>query len=159
MRLDVPQAVPRRRESESTPPAPPLDPSPMERRHETLAARAADRRPMPQASQSRLRQPDSTHKPVSPSIAPRDQRTRRDAIPQLAIGLSLREEERRVLAEVGRFRVVRTAILPSPSIAIGTHAWNAILRSYAKKGLCKLTPSTLDGTVAAVGSSVSRWFR
>jgi hypothetical protein len=40
-----------------------------------------------------------------------DQRPRREAIPQQAIGLSLREEERKVLAEVGRFRVVRTSDL------------------------------------------------
>jgi hypothetical protein len=37
-----------------------------------------------------------------------DQRTRREAIPQQAIGLSLREEERKLLTEVGRFRVVTT---------------------------------------------------
>jgi hypothetical protein len=40
-----------------------------------------------------------------------DQRPRREAMPQQAIGLSLREEERKVLAEVGRFRVVRTSDL------------------------------------------------
>jgi hypothetical protein len=40
-----------------------------------------------------------------------DQRPRREGIPQQAIGLSLREEERKVLAEVGRFRVVRTSDL------------------------------------------------
>jgi hypothetical protein len=37
-----------------------------------------------------------------------DQRTRRNEIPQQAVGLSLRDEERKVLAEVGRFRVVIT---------------------------------------------------
>jgi hypothetical protein len=37
-----------------------------------------------------------------------DQRSRREAIPQQVVGLSLREEERKVLAEVGRFRVVTT---------------------------------------------------
>jgi hypothetical protein len=40
-----------------------------------------------------------------------DQRPRREGIPQQAIGLSLREEERKVLAEVGRFRVIRTSDL------------------------------------------------
>jgi DNA-binding transcriptional ArsR family regulator len=111
MRLDVPQELPRRRELESAPSAPGLDASPVERRRESLAARAADRRPMPQAPPSRPRQPDRTHKPVSPSITPRDHRPGRDAIPQQTIGLSLREEERKVLAEVGRFRVVRTSDL------------------------------------------------
>jgi DNA-binding transcriptional ArsR family regulator len=37
-----------------------------------------------------------------------DQRSRREAIPQQVVGLPLREEERKVLAEVGRFRVVTT---------------------------------------------------
>ena len=37
-----------------------------------------------------------------------DQRPRRQAIAQQAIGLSLREEERKILTEVGRFRVVAT---------------------------------------------------
>ena len=45
------------------------------------------------------------------AIAHTDQRPRRESIPQQAIGLSVREEERRVLAEVGRFRVVRTSDL------------------------------------------------
>jgi hypothetical protein len=44
-------------------------------------------------------------------IALTDHRPRRETIPQQAIGLSLREEERKVLAEVGRFRVVRTSDL------------------------------------------------
>lgn len=39
---------------------------------------------------------------------PMDQRPRRNAIPAQAIGLSLREEERKVLADVGRFRVIST---------------------------------------------------
>ena len=37
-----------------------------------------------------------------------DQRTRRQAIPQQVVGLSLRDEERKVLAEVARFRVITT---------------------------------------------------
>jgi len=46
-----------------------------------------------------------------PAIAHTDQRPRREAIPQQAIGLSLRDEERKVLAVVGRFRVVQTSDL------------------------------------------------
>ena len=37
-----------------------------------------------------------------------DQRPRRNDLPHQVIGMSLREEERKVLAEVGRFRVVTT---------------------------------------------------
>jgi hypothetical protein len=111
MRHDLPQDLPIRRAPEPSRPAPPLEPSPIERRRESLAARAIDRRPMPHAPQHRPHQPERPHKAEWPSIAPTDQRPRREGIPQQAIGLSLREEERKVLAEVGRFRVVRTSDL------------------------------------------------
>jgi hypothetical protein len=111
MRLDLPQELPRQRAPESPHSAPPLEPSPIEWRRESLAARAADRRAMPQAPQNRSRHPAPSpqpeRRPVTPN-RPMDQRTRREAIPQQAIGLSLREEERKLLTEVGRFRVVTT---------------------------------------------------
>jgi hypothetical protein len=66
---------------------------------------------MPHAPQNRPRQLERTRQAEPLSIAPMDQRPRREGIPQQAIGLSLREEERKVLAEVGRFRVVRTSDL------------------------------------------------
>lgn len=50
-----------------------------------------------------------------------DQRPRREAIPQQAIGLSLREEERKVLSEVGRFRVVATRDL-AETVYAGRHS-------------------------------------
>lgn len=111
MRHDIPQEVPRRRTPETSPAVPPLEPSPMERRRESLAARAADRRPMPHAPQNRSRQMDCSRQSDRPVVTPMDQRPRRETIPQQAIGLSLREEERKVLREVGRFRVVRTSDL------------------------------------------------
>lgn len=111
MRHDLPQDLSIRRAPESSSSATPLEPSPIERRRESLAARAIDRRPMPHAPQDRSHQPERPHKAKRPSIAPMDQRFRREGIPQQAIGLSLREEERKVLAEVGRFRVVRTSDL------------------------------------------------
>jgi len=110
MRLDLPRDIPRRREPEPSRSDTPLEPSPVELRREALAARAADRRPMPQAPQNRTRFPEreSGSERTVPLDRPMDQRPRRPAIPQQAVGLSLREEERRVLAEVGRFRVVAT---------------------------------------------------
>lgn len=111
MRHDLPQDLPIRRAPEPSRSATPLEPSPIERRRESLAARAIDRRPMPHAPQNRPHQPERPHKAERPSIASMDQRPRREGIPQQAIGLSLREEERKVLAEVGRFRVVRTSDL------------------------------------------------
>lgn len=38
----------------------------------------------------------------------RDRRPRRDTLPQQMVGLALRDEERKLLAEVGRFRVIAT---------------------------------------------------
>jgi hypothetical protein len=111
MRLDLPQELPRRRAPDARPAAPSIEPSPIEVRREALATRAADRRVMPQAPQNRSRHlaPPGKSDPnrVEPDRA-MDRRPRREAIPQQAIGLSLREEERKVLAEVGRFRVVAT---------------------------------------------------
>ena len=110
MRLDLPRDLPLRREPEPPRSDTPLEPSPVELRREALAARAADRRPMPQAPQNRPRHPkrESGSERTVPLDRPMDQRPRRQTIAPQAIGLSLREEERKVLAEVGRFRVVTT---------------------------------------------------
>jgi hypothetical protein len=111
MRLDLPQELPRRRVPDAPPTSPSVEASPIEARREALAARAADRRVMPQAPPNRSRHlaPPSKSDPnrIEPDRAA-DRRPRREAIPQQAIGLSLREEERTVLMEVGRFRVVAT---------------------------------------------------
>jgi hypothetical protein len=66
---------------------------------------------MPHAPHNRSREPEHPRAMERSTIAHTDQRPRREAIPQQAIGLSLRDEERKVLAEVGRFRVVRTSDL------------------------------------------------
>jgi hypothetical protein len=111
MRLDLPQELPRRRDPEGPRSDTPLEPSPVEVRREALAARAADRRPMPHAPQNRPRnrEPEAkTEDRTIPLDRTMDQRPRRQAIPQQVVGFSLREEERRVLSEVGRFRVVTT---------------------------------------------------
>lgn len=111
MRHDLPQELPRQRAPQGPRPAPPLEPSPIELRLESLAARAADRRVMPQSPQNRSRHLAPPQKSDRHTIAlgrTMDQRPRREALPQQTIGLSLREEERKVLTEVGRFRVVAT---------------------------------------------------
>lgn len=66
---------------------------------------------MPQAPQNRIRplvppQESGRHRIVPDRMM--DQRLRREALPQQIIGLPLREEERKVLTDVGRFRVVAT---------------------------------------------------
>lgn len=111
MRLDVPQELPRRRGPEATSSVPVLEPSPLELRREALAARALDRKPMPQAPQNRPRKHEPAHRSERHASVSMDQRPRRHTIPPQAIGLNLRDEERKVLAEAGRFRVVRTSDL------------------------------------------------
>lgn len=110
MRLDLPQELPRRRAPEASRSAPPLEPSPVEQRREKLAARAADHRApqVPHTKRDRPVRPERSREPGQRHDQSMDQRTRREAIPQQVIGLSLREEERKVLAEVGRFRVITT---------------------------------------------------
>ncbi len=110
MRLEIPDEIPRRRATGERSSEQPLEPSPVERYREALAAIATDRHTVPHAPRNRLREPappkDKRH--AIPDDRPTDQRPRRQSIPPQAIGLSFREEEQKVLTEVGRFRVVAT---------------------------------------------------
>lgn len=107
MQFDIPHDVPRRRRPES-PETPSLESSPVERRREHLSELAENPR------QLGIPRPDvreRAHLEVrnfrSREI-PHDQRPQRDHIPPQAIGMSLRSEELKLLAEVGRFRVIST---------------------------------------------------
>jgi len=115
MRRDLPHEMSRPRTPEAPRSAPPLAPSPIERRHDDLAARAENRRvlqvPHPNRDRSRPERPRESRQRSVSHDRPMDQRPRRQTIAPQAIGLSLREEERKVLAEVGRFRVVTTGDL------------------------------------------------
>lgn len=108
MRLEHTPEVPRRHDPK--PSAPPIQASPIEVRRERLASRAQDRRalniprPIPARAQKIERTREPRQSAQSHSV---EHRQRRDQIPAQAIGLSLREQERQVLNEVGRFRVVR----------------------------------------------------
>jgi len=113
MRLDIPQELPRKRAPEAPRSAPPLEAGPLEQRRERLTNLRDERRmpniPRPERK-SEVSQPreqrDRTHRP--PHDQPIERRVRRNEIPQTIVGLSLREEERKALAEIGRFRVVAT---------------------------------------------------
>lgn len=113
MRLDLPQELPRRRVPEAQRPVLPLEPSPVERRRETLADRAGEHRgpkvspPRREHTVSPQRPREQKQRPVSHEASV-ERRPRRDDLPNQMIGVSLREEEQKVLAEVGRFRVVTT---------------------------------------------------
>jgi hypothetical protein len=108
MRLDLPNDIPHGVERERQPeknPSPPLRPSPLERHRESLKEQAEHprnvQRPAPQA---RPEGPEADRK----HAIPQDKRIRRDRIPAQGIGVSLREEELKLLSTVGRFRVVST---------------------------------------------------
>lgn len=113
MRLDIPDLphdLPRRPPERS---APGLEPSPFERRRERLAQRAQQYRGPTVHSPRRNREVPHA-RPKERKVRQRDleqsvdHRPRRNDLPNQMISVSLREEERKVLAEVGRFRVITT---------------------------------------------------
>ena len=119
MRLDIPQELPRRREGEDRSPGQPeertvtrkLPDNPVLHRLKSLEESAADNRwNRPQATRKRAEPPREVprqrHHPV-PSPDPR--RPARTATN--IVGLELRPEEKELLREAGRFRIVRTADL------------------------------------------------
>ncbi len=114
MRLDLPDNIPpdlRRRQQTEPAPAPPLEPSPVERHRESLEEQAERHRKVTQPpAEHRHHELRGSELAKVPEL-PHDQRIQRDRIPPQAIGLSLRDEELKLLSAVGRFRVVSTADL------------------------------------------------
>jgi hypothetical protein len=119
MRIDIPQELPRRREENDTTPgssdsrAVPrkLPDNPIHHRLKSLEERAADYRwtsprPKPRQVEPTHDVPRERRRPV-PSADPR--RPARTA--SNIVGMELRPEEKQLLREAGRFRVVRTADL------------------------------------------------
>ncbi|HTF65729.1 MAG TPA: hypothetical protein VK638_23875 [Edaphobacter sp.] len=110
MQIDLPHDLPRRQTE--APKSPPLEPSPVERRRERLAARAEDRRGS--GTRSRRDRGVPKQRPREPKgrkitrEQPQERRTRRNDIPQKIVGLSLRNEEIKALTAIGKFRVVST---------------------------------------------------
>lgn len=142
MRLDHPQELPRRR-AETPRSAPPLQVGPIEARQERLNARMEERRmpnvPRPQRGpavpHSRSRE-DKPHK--IPHDQPVERRTKRNEIPQQMVGLSLREEEVRALAEIGKFRVVATRDLADGVYNGDRSQLQRDLRFLEQKGVVEL---------------------
>jgi hypothetical protein len=117
MRLDLPHELPRRPERQETP----LEPSPMEQIREQLEARARQnlgpnieqqneqprRADHPSKAEQQLPERVTTVELIeNPPSIPHDPRIQRNRIPEQAIGVSLREEDVKVLSAVGRFRVI-----------------------------------------------------
>ncbi len=119
MRLDIPQEQPRRRDGNDEAPGPSNDHSvvrkppdnPILHRLKSLGQRSADyRQPRPQAEHKRNeRTADVPRERRRPVASPDPRRPARAA--GNVVGLELRLEEKQLLREAGRFRVVRTADL------------------------------------------------
>jgi len=118
MRFDIPQELPWRREispdenpSSDARNAPRHAPeTPVQRRLESLRERADNRQPSHphhQRERDEVPRDQPRERPQRPrSIDPEDQRRAR-RVPHDLTGLELRAEEKKLLTEVGRFRVVR----------------------------------------------------
>jgi hypothetical protein len=116
MRLDIPQDMPHRREiapdnhspsdSRKTPPVAPE--TPVQQRLESLRERVDNRQPYhPRPRRERGAASRAVPREPRPrTVDPEDTRRVR-RMPQEVIGLELRDEEKKLLTEVGRFRVVR----------------------------------------------------
>jgi hypothetical protein len=117
MRIDIPQDVPRRRESSpqtSAPRSP--EPGPVQRHLQSLKERATQSRPThvpPRSVPTRRPERQREAAPFPRRVRdPREgtdpRRPQRNKIPFQTIGMQLRAEERRVMLELGRFRIIRT---------------------------------------------------
>lgn len=106
---DLPHEVPGRLPERSS--GPPLEPSPFEQRRESLAARANEYRgptlPVPRQERG-LSRPRPREARTHTREQTVERRTRRNDLPNQIVGTSLREEERKALGEIGRFRVIAT---------------------------------------------------
>ncbi len=120
MRLDIPQELPRRREGNDTASGSPdertvtrkLPDNPIRHHLKSLEESAADSRwNRPQATRKRVEPPREVPRPRHhhPVPSPDPRRPARQATN--IVGLELRPEEKALLREAGRFRVVRTADL------------------------------------------------
>ena len=154
MRLEIPDEIPRRRIPEDHRPSPPLDPSPIEQRREHLAELRANRRalnlPRRPKKRERTPEPDRSHRQDRPI----ERRTRRNNIPQQEIGLSLRTEEVRALADIGRFRVVATRDLAESIYGGDRSRLQRDLRFLEQRGLVQV--DTVNGRRDGRGGRVKR---
>jgi hypothetical protein len=117
MRIDIPHDPPQRREpSPQTSAARPHEPNSVQCHLQSIKARADESRPDHAPPRSApTTQPERQREAAAPPRRVRDpregtdpRRPQRNKIPSQTIGMQLRPEERRVMLELGKFRVVRT---------------------------------------------------
>ena len=147
MRLDIPQEQPRRREGSDTASGlsgdrnvtrKPPD-NPILHRLKSLEDRSADRRPpRPEAARKRAEQPRDVPRQRRRPVASPDPR-RPARIASNVVGLELRREEKQLLREAGRFRVVRTADLRETLYNGKARPLENDLRYLRDKGLVETT--------------------
>jgi hypothetical protein len=147
MRLDIPQEQPRRREGDGTAPGSPdrrpvtrkLPDNPILHRLKSLDDRSADRRPpRPEVARKRAEQPrDVPCQRRHPAPSADSRRPARTA--SNVVGLELRAEEKQLLREAGRFRVVRTADLRETLYNGKGRPLENDLRYLREKGLVETT--------------------
>src|SRR5581483_9431991 len=144
MRIDIPQDLPRRRETPSQAHvSPPQVPTSVQRHLQSLKERAAQghgnqtpRRPSPSRRPERDREVSTPPRRVrDPREDTNPRRTRRDRITAQSIGMQLRPEERKVMLEVGRFRVARTRDLADTIYDGKQRKLDEDLRYLKSKGL------------------------
>ena len=159
MRIDIPQDIPRRRAPESPRPAPVLEPTPIERRRESLIARRQDRRvlnlPRPDRRQEILHTRSRERKPRTVCHdQPQERRDRRNHLPQRVVGLGLRNEEVRALAEIGKFRVLATRDLADSTYDGNRSRLLRDLRFLEERGLVET--NSVNGRRDGHGGRVER---
>jgi hypothetical protein len=112
MRLDIPQEQPRHSERSDAAPVVRKPPdSPILHRMKPLEQRTADHRvPRPQTERKPVKQPRDVPRERRRPVPSDDSRRPARAASNI-VGLELRPEEKQLLREAGRFRVVRTADL------------------------------------------------
>lgn len=143
MRFDLPEELPRKRDPEAAHTTQQFEPSPVEQRREHLANRAAEDRG-PQVAAQRREHSVSRPRPREPkprAVEPdrsAERRTRRNELPNQMVGVSLRDEERRVLDEVGRFRVITTQDLAETVYDGGRSRMERDLAFLREKGLIQV---------------------
>jgi hypothetical protein len=133
MRIDLPHELPRRSEP---PTVAPLEPSPVEQRREQLHERMEQRR-MPEIPRPRRERSPDRSRSVSRDHSV-ERRQKRDRLLRQVIGVSLREEERRLLSDVGRFRVIATRDLAESVYGGHTGQMQQDLRYLREQGLVEV---------------------
>jgi hypothetical protein len=135
-----------------------LEPSPVERRRESLAARAEARRspavhsrPDRAIPQQRTREVRTRRVSHGQTV---ERRTRRSDLPQKIVGLSLREEEIKALTAIGSFRVVTTRDLADTVYGGRQSELRRDLRFLQEKGAVEV--NSVNGRRDGRGGKVER---